>query len=272
MHAPEVLREQVLAVELAAFYGRAADLGVREDFGTSLQLADPGGEVQVLGRDVPLPFVLGGEGAVAAGEGEDADEGSSVCACVVALEGCGVLERRVVAGFALELSLGRFGVWRGLDGGAGTFVGGRGDSLRVGGNPLPGTCRLGRVLDIIVIAAVDDADNALLVNVSVRIRVCVGQCVVLDMDSTVLWGAFVLDGFAEAFVTWVSVRGMTAFHFEDAVIGFSVVLGLHGHLVVSLVAIVANFLWRHVREALDLAELDVRAMGLELLEVKIILV
>ncbi len=92
-----MLREKILAVELTAFHDRGPVLGLPVHFAASLQLTHPGGEVQVLGRGMALPFVFAGEGAGAAREGEDADESACVGACAVALECCGVFEGGVIA-------------------------------------------------------------------------------------------------------------------------------------------------------------------------------
>ena len=63
---------------------------------------------------MPLPFVLAGECALAAGEIEHTEESPGVCLSGVTLEGGRVLERCVLAGFAREgscLGLGKsFGV------------------------------------------------------------------------------------------------------------------------------------------------------------------
>ena len=90
-----MLREKVLAVELTAFHDCGPVLGLPVHFAARLQLTHPGGEVQVLRRGVALPFVFAGEGAGAAREGEDADEGAGVRACGVALQGAEVFKGRV---------------------------------------------------------------------------------------------------------------------------------------------------------------------------------
>jgi hypothetical protein len=54
-------------IELARFNNCESVLVFALDFPAGLELADPGGEVKVLGG-VPLPFVLGGKGAGAACE------------------------------------------------------------------------------------------------------------------------------------------------------------------------------------------------------------
>ena len=63
---------------------------------------------------MPLPFVLAGECALAAGEIEHTEESPGVCLSGVALEGGRVLERCMLAGLAHEctcLGLGKsFGV------------------------------------------------------------------------------------------------------------------------------------------------------------------
>lgn len=157
-----------------------------------MELADPSGEVQMLRRDVPLPLVLGGEGGSAAGEREDADEGSGVGGCVVALESGCVFEGRVVAGLALVLlAFGAFGCL----GRSGAF-GGRRD-LGGGSGALSGAGGLGRVLVVLVLFGDDD----IAVDVTFGVCIGVGQNVVINVDSAVLWRAFRLDGRPESFVT-----------------------------------------------------------------------
>jgi hypothetical protein len=53
-----MLDEEIFAVEFTAFYWLAAVLRGREGLRTALKFADPDGEVEVLGRDVPLPFIF----------------------------------------------------------------------------------------------------------------------------------------------------------------------------------------------------------------------
>lgn len=116
----------------------------------------------MLRRDVTLPLVLGGEGGRAACKCEDADEGSGVGGCVVALESCCVFEGRVVAGSALVLAFGGF---CGLVG-PGTLGGKR--TLGGGGGALPGAGGLGRVLVILVFLSDDD------IAIDVTFGVCIG--------------------------------------------------------------------------------------------------
>jgi hypothetical protein len=73
------------------------------DLPAGLELADPGGEVKVLGGGVPLPFVLGGESAGAACESEYAGEGAGVGACGVALERFCIVKGGVIARLAGKL-------------------------------------------------------------------------------------------------------------------------------------------------------------------------
>jgi hypothetical protein len=62
MHAPKVLRKEVLAVEVVVVDGVFV---VRVDGGDA-KIAAPEAELDVLGADVALPLVLGGEGRLAA--------------------------------------------------------------------------------------------------------------------------------------------------------------------------------------------------------------
>jgi hypothetical protein len=130
------------------------------DFAAGLEFADPGGEVQVLGGGVTLPFVLAGEGACAACKGEDTNEGAGVGACDVALKSYGVFEGSVVAGLAGKLAFGLGDVL----GRAGALGWGRRD---FGGGTLAGSGGLGSIFIIGNLFGDDDV----LVNVTFSIGV-----------------------------------------------------------------------------------------------------
>lgn len=58
MHAAQVLCEKILAIEVVVVDGLIV-IGIS---GWWADIASPEAELDVLGVDVPLPFVLGGEG------------------------------------------------------------------------------------------------------------------------------------------------------------------------------------------------------------------
>lgn len=112
VHAPQVLDEEVLAVEVVGAGVAVAAL-----------VAAPQVEAEVLGVDVALPFVLGAEGGRAAVGGQRAGEvGAAACAG----RGAGEARGRAGLGVAAEGGGGE-AAGAGGDGGRGAF----GDFARV---------------------------------------------------------------------------------------------------------------------------------------------
>jgi hypothetical protein len=97
MHSADVLSVEVFAVEDAAIVGYSRGWGAsmcmkRLSLTAVVQCAVPVVQAQMLGQDMPLPFILGPEGRGAASVMKDACESSTMRGSDVSLEGSCVLE------------------------------------------------------------------------------------------------------------------------------------------------------------------------------------
>lgn len=109
MHATDVLVVEILAIKRLALHGqhvRAAAECWGLDFGAIIVGAMVVSQAEVLGGDMALPLILGGEGGFAASIMEDTNERAGMQGLDVLFQSRLVLARRVTLSAAQNVSNG----------------------------------------------------------------------------------------------------------------------------------------------------------------------